>query len=156
MKSTGADIITIQSALKPNSTQDLLYLFGPEFDHVLTHGNDFSKTSSSSKASTAVLWRKDRYRAKVVNVRSLAGTAITTFMTAESSLTMVHLWAIDKAELASLTIVSWTPDPCRRSGLPDKNRLSMLESLLRFLSLFRRGSNLKVCEVHFYCILMKS
>ncbi len=158
MKATGADVITVQSALKPNATQDLLYLFGPEFDHFITHGSDLT-TKTAPKVSTAILWRKDKYKAKAVNVKSLAGTAASTFLSpTESSLTMAHLWS---EAHTSLTIVSWTPDASRRSGLEERTKLCMLESLLRFLSLFRRGQETRVkmrfviCG-HFGCDVTKA
>lgn len=56
MKSSHADLITLQSILSSTATQDLLYLFGPQYEHFLT------RASANGSPSTAVLWKKDKFR----------------------------------------------------------------------------------------------
>lgn len=59
-------------------------------------------------------------------------------------MTMAHLWACD-GKGTSLTLISWIPTVQRRGQEPLKT--DSLMNLLKFLTLLRRSSNLRVSIV---------
>ena len=79
-------------------------------------------------------------KAKVVDVEKLVGQR-SSLTGEDGSMTMAHLWACD-GKGTSLTLISWIPTVQRRGQEPLKT--DSLMNLLKFLTLLRRSSNLRV------------
>ena len=79
-------------------------------------------------------------KAKVVDVEKLVGQR-SSLTGEDGSMTMAHLWACD-GKGTSLTLISWIPTVQRRGQEPLKT--DSLMNLLKFLTLLRKSSNLRV------------